>query len=275
MERARRIQPNAIIIQEHIIGVHRTMQEVFIETGSVDQFFTFIGNLIRIQASVGMEIRENTSMLASHSLANLSNATIPYQEANFKLYEARANMNQLLRLVSQQQNQSYEVDIKYQDLDVFNETLQLNGVNTLFNYLYNQCESSSNTSTLTSEVAMILSSISMADNLLTLSDMTIAHSQSLLIWAEGDISVLKEALNFSSNLPTGDTSGSGDLASGSGVTPEELVPSSVSVGDIISRISSLQLSFDHISSLLVYHEEEVRGVAGITVLLEAALSLNK
>lgn len=248
-----------------MLVVHRTMQEVFIDTGSVNLFVVTASNLIIVQANVAMVVRANTSMVTTHSLTNLSD--VQYQETRSCLLVARDNVSTLLDFVIGLHNHTNWVELKYENLELL---LNLKNTGTLLSDLHSNCSELLNLSAqLTPKVVSVINSTFEANLTLSLGDVAIARAQSLLFLARSDVYALTQAII---SVVDEDMSGSGDVISGSGmIIDEAVIPYDNSIAN---SITALQSSIDQLSTLFSFHKD-VNAIAIIADILLDTSDINK
>lgn len=245
------------------------MQDVFTSAGNMHLFVTSVTDGVSTQASISIEIAENTSMLTSQSLTTTA---FLFQEITFELREVKIiYVNSLINLARQHQNQLNTLRTKYQEIDFVNIQSQLNTLDLLFTYMYSLCASADSISYL--DTIPVLNSILIANNSLSLQELTIAHAQSLFILAKSDVDSLMQVLGISSDDQ--EFSGSGEFVSGSGLTADNLFPSSSDSQLLCERLISLQLNLDQLLRQYMLEMENIHTFDGIAILGGASQNLNR
>lgn len=253
------------------------MQEVFIDTGNVNASLSRTSGQVSSQADTAKQINDNISSLINHTSTDLSN--VLYQETLTYLRIRQETVNNILgELVNGQQNQVRAVEVKYSNLDTSHLLLQLSNIGDVLRHLEIWCNDISNVSTLlVPETVSIMNSISLANNSLSISEMTLARAQMLHFLAGGDIQALEQTIiRPLVQLLQNEGSGSGDLMSGSGqileeamLTPQEIIPATLGEVILILRNSTI-----HLAQLLL-QAGDIQDSAGTEILVETAERLNR
>lgn len=282
MARAIRIQPHADAIQERVLDIHNTMQDVFVDAGKIHFFITHINSLITRQAeTAAMNVRRDISTQANYTLTDLSNSS--YQETIIRLFTAQKNINTLIKWIIMQQNLTNAIWVKYGGLDLTDVLIQLSSTMKMLRYYESQCEIISNLSIqFRRDVTMITYSLSTANNSLVMSDMAVARAQNMLYLAGGYVQSLAQEIG---TFQGGDVSfgeemsGSGGSVSGSGIdTDEPVLPSSRSSDNVTSvgdGIFSLRLNINQLTRRFLFHDDEVCDAGNNTLLVQSSQELNK
>lgn len=261
------IQPRSVAVQDQVLDVHRMMQEVFIDTGSVGAQISAISSLITTQANDSVKVKEN---ITSHSVVDLSPTLYLYTLSSLR--SVQTSTDTLVRLSIRQQNQTGALILKYASLDVSILLPQLSSLRGLIDQLEDKCESVFTLSTqLSFQVESAVDAIFIANDLFSRSGWTIARAQMLLLLATGDIQKMTQIIG--GEFTGSGESGSGGFISGSGIISEE--PILQQPETVASVIPNLAYAVDKLSRLVLLHEVEIVDASNTSFLIQAAQRFNE
>jgi hypothetical protein len=247
------------------------MQDVFVDTGDVNDFISSIKGLLVRQADEAMESRANITSLTDHMLVNLSSSQ--YEGVRSDLLGAWRELETTMRLSVSQQNYTDLIEVKYSILNVSDILLYLDNIRRAIGNLGNLSEDiSMSLPGISSDKESIVNATSLANSSLLASEVTIARTQMLLFLAGGDIQALAQTTGDS---PNSDTSGSGS-GTGSGITPDMTSPVlPMDVDSISNGLSSLRRNAQQLAQMVLVHDDVIRDAANTSLILEAADMINR
>ncbi len=261
----------ALAVQDHVISVYQMMQEIFIDTGNVNNFIISIENALAAQVQYSSQIAFNVSATtAEHSsMSDLADTLALAQRIKSRLGQYQEGLAHLSLLVLGQINQTAAVARKYNSLNISRELFHLRSINESLSYLGDRCDDiNAMVTQLSTDVPSLANMTSKATNILSRSDNTIAQAESLLFMSQRDIEDLVSTIGFiSDKLFSG--SGSGDaLVSGSGEMQDETM--SVSGSLSLLRAATLNLQKNFVQSQL-----EVFNASDTTSVIQSSRLLNR
>ena len=280
LDRVEVLLPQALAAQANLLEINNMMQEVFIDTGNVNQSINRISTLLRAQAGHAEQIRANVSLLSKHTLLDLSG--IPQEEYLEMINRAYGSIDSLINMTRSQQTQTSNIGRQSSNLNPSDVLLQLDTIEETLMDLNMQCNMISSSSTqLSSDVDSFNAlTSSFMETLAEIERSYISVAQMLLLCAGGDIQVLDEIIG----TPEIMSSGSGDRES-SGVTSglpfmEEglrLLEESgtESTGSIAEHLSNLQDNLDQLRMYLLLYEDDICDSADLSELAEQAEVINR
>lgn len=246
------------------------MQDVFVDTGDVDEFIADTENLFFFQVNKAMEIEMNVSSLPNHALANFL-----YQEVKSDLTRAESSVQTSMKYLNGQEECVNRLQAKYNVLNVSDLLLQLREISYLINTIdYLTQDIFLSLSELFSDRASIINDLFLTNNSVLGIERSVAHSQMLLLIASGDVQALALIIGDLPGTGSGD-SGSGDL-SGSGIDYDEpLMVAPMTVTSVDQGLSNLRYTAEELMQLIHVHRARIIETADTSPYLQATAMVNQ
>lgn len=205
--------PYAQAVHRHVITVHNMMQDIFTDTGNLNNVGVGVKNFFINSASLAGNIRNNITSMATHNSTDffsILNIILPI------LFQAKAEVRILLPLQVTQQDKAGLLKGKHDNFTHSFSLIQIRVLQNLLPLFMNRCSIIHN-ATVEQQAAIhhSLVQISFLRALLSSGEIIIAEVESLLFLAQNDIATLN-LLNFASTLDESSGSGSATLSSDSG-----------------------------------------------------------
>ena len=262
---AQLLQPRSMAIQEHVFSVHYAMQEVFIDTGSINLFVSNASVFIATQVDIATRLTTDVSLITDIFIGLFPTLSLE------NLFRSQTSIERYLGLSFQQRTYSQVLWSTYSNINITNLLFEVDSRRQLVDNLMYLCESVSTSAALLSHNTDFIQNAISLDN--TTSDTTVAQALNLLFLASGDIQTTKDILG--SGLAEIGESGSGNFISGSG-SPDELLPTPLKDSlSVTEKLSDLRSATVQLKRVLSIQEETIDGALNTSSFMQAANMFNR